>query len=238
MSSSPLHLGATFRARLNLSGLHALHHSGETRFVSPVLKRLLTTSRGSILDSSIRHGLLSVSPGRRPSILRTMALLPNRSPQLCWVSSRLTSSPSRDATGLFRYAAIATVAALVSGLSHPSFASPLSTPAPSWAIWTPQVTLIVATAASLLLWWKRAWLNAWLRWLRGLFRDLGAALGTRHHVIHDRRYLEEIIKAELESGPEALSKGQGSRPSPGPDDPSPPRPSSRSLLRQDSRRRR
>ena len=133
---------------------------------------------------------------------------------------------------------MATVGALVSGLSHPSFAKPLSTPAPSWPFGALQVTLIIATAAFLLLWWKRAWLKAWLRWMGDLVSDLAAALGTRHHVIHDRRYLEDIIKAELESGSESVKTGQGSLPPSGPDAPSPPRPQSRSMLRQDRRRRR
>jgi hypothetical protein len=238
MPCSSLHSGATFAPRLNLSVIYTLQHICEDRFFSPVLNRLQTTHHPSILDFLTRHGLMSVSPGRRPSILRSMALPSNRVLQLWCFSPWRTSSASRDATRLFKYAAIATVGALVSGLSHPSFAGPLSTPARTWAIWTPQVTLIVALAVLLLLWWKRAWLNAWLRWLGGLFSDLGAAMGTRHHVIHDRRYLEQIIKAELESGSEALNMGPGSRPAPGPDDPTPPRPSSRSLLRPDSRRRR
>jgi hypothetical protein len=80
--------------------------------------------------------------------------------------------------------------------------------------------------------WKRGWLRAWMIWLKGLLGDIKAALGTRHNVIHDPRYLEDIIRADLES--QAQPPRSSNQPHPGPGGKAP---SERSGLRQGSGRR-
>lgn len=93
---------------------------------------------------------------------------------------------------------ILVAALLVSFLYGTSaWASSAAQSTPTWLPRTAQSALIVATPL-LLLWWKRAWVQAWIIWLQGLLGELLAAFGPRHHVIHDRRYLEDIIQADLE----------------------------------------
>lgn len=234
--SHPNLFDTIFTIELSLAPAHDRPPVTQAKNYSLVLKRLrITHARPASLKFFLLDGLMSDSPGRRTSHERSIALSPNPFLQLRWMPPWHPCSATPGKPRPFRYAALTTVGALICDLSRPSFASPLPTPAPTWAPWVLGAGLMVALAGVLLLWWKRAWLTSWWRWLGDLFRDLGAAMGSRHHVIHDRRYLEQIIKAELESESQALRTGRGYRRFPDHGD---PRPSSRSLLRSDSRRRR
>jgi hypothetical protein len=216
--------------------VHARNLLGDFRVYLLFLNSLEPYPRPRIMDPANQRNHLSAGAHRRPSVLRSVDLLPNRfhrpRPHPLVKIALANGDPIRYAG----YGVITTLGVLVGGLSQPSMATPLLPPAQVLASWAPQLTLIGAITVSLLFWWKRSWLTAWMRWFRGLLSDLGAALGTRHHVIHDRRYLEDIIKAELESGSDPLMPGQDSRPASRRVDPIRPLPSSRSRLRQGSRR--
>lgn len=60
--------------------------------------------------------------------------------------------------------------------------------------------LLALIVVVLLIWQRRRLARAW----RGFLYSLGALLASlrgRHHVIHDRTYLEKIVEAEIESDP-------------------------------------
>jgi hypothetical protein len=46
--------------------------------------------------------------------------------------------------------------------------------------------------------WKRELLGRWWTWLLQLISDIRDGMTTRHDILHDRSYLEAIIKAEID----------------------------------------